>query len=356
MLMPESSSHPAIYEQIVSSLASGVLAADADGIIITANAAASKHLNVASESLKPGMPLSAIPEASIPLIRLMDELRAHRETLSRREITLTTPEGMTVLGITVSPLQGPADFNGGIFLFLDITELRRLEKTAELNRQLAQIGELTAGVVHELRNPLSVISGMAELLIRKSVDDDPVHTKACTILSEAAQMEQLVSQFLSFARPFSLKPEPCSPAAVAERSVALATPVAETCKITLCCSVEAGLPEILGDLPKLAQAFSNILRNAVEVSPPGKVVNFSAAVSGEHIVFRIEDEGPGIHLEPGDDLFSAFFSKKAGGTGLGLSIVHRIISAHGGTITYGNNAEAGAYFEVLLPREAPAGS
>lgn len=352
--MPEPSSHPAIYEQIVSSLASGVLSADARGVIITANDAASRHLNVSGQSLLPGMRLDGIPEASAPLMRLMEELRAHRETLSRREIALTSSEGTTVLGITASPLQGPEDFNGVIFLFLDITELRRLEKTAELNRQLAQIGELTAGVVHELRNPLSVISGMAELLIRKSESGDPVYAKANTILSEAGQMEQLVSQFLSFARPFSLKSEACSPAAVAERSLALAAPVAEKCDITLHCDIEENLPDVLGDVPKLAQAFSNMLRNAVEVSPPGKQVHFYARQAGEHVLFRIEDEGPGIHVEAGEDLFSAFFSKKAGGTGLGLSIVHRIITAHGGTISYGNNPEAGAYFEVLLPREVPA--
>lgn len=351
--MSDLSRHPAIYEQIVSSLSSGVLAVDAFGRIITVNEAASRHLNVPERYLVPGAPLEAIPDASLPLMRLVEELRAHQETLSRREIVVPTPEGSTVLGITASPLQGPDDFNGVIFLFLDITELRRLEKIAELNRQLAQIGELTAGVVHELRNPLSVISGMAELLMRKSQEPDPVYGKARTILAEATQMEQLVSQFLSFAKPFTLKPETCTPAAVSERSLTLAASVAEQRGVELRSLMGEKLPEILVDSAKLAQALSNILRNAVEVSPAGACVSFRTELAGEHILFRIEDEGPGIHLEEGDDLFSAFFTKKAGGTGLGLSIVHRIITAHGGTITYGNLPGAGAYFEVLLPREVP---
>jgi len=352
--MSEASSHPAIFEQIVSSLSSGVLAVDAQGLVITANKAAAVHLNVAAEFLAPGQRLDAIPDASLPLMRLMDELRDHLETVSRREVTVTTAEGTTVLGITASPLQGAQEFNGVIFLFLDITELRRLEKMAELNRQLAQIGELTAGVVHELRNPLSVISGMAELLIRKSVADDPVHSKARTILTEAGQMEQLVSQFLSFAKPFSLKPEACLPQTIIERSIALASPVAEQYRIALDCVTQDDLPEILADASKLAQALSNILRNAVEVSPAGKRVTFRTSLAGDFILFRVEDEGPGIHLEEGDDLFSAFFTKKAGGTGLGLSIVHRIITAHGGTISYGNLPESGAFFEVLVPRDLTA--
>lgn len=352
--MSDLSRHPAIYEQIVSSLSSGVLAVDAAGRIITVNEAASRHLNVPERYLMPGARLESIPDASLPLMRLVEELRVHHETLSRREIVVPTPEGSTVLGITASPLQGPGDFNGVIFLFLDITELRRLEKIAELNRQLAQIGELTAGVVHELRNPLSVISGMAELLIRKSQEHDPVYTKANTILAEATQMEQLVSQFLSFAKPFTLKPETCTPASVTERSLTLAAPVAAQHGVELRSLMGEKLPEILVDAAKLAQALSNILRNAVEVSPAGACVSFRTEQAGENILFRVEDEGPGIHLEEGDDLFSAFFTKKAGGTGLGLSIVHRIITAHGGTITYGNLPGAGAYFEVLLPREVPA--
>ncbi len=352
--MTDTSSHAAIYEQIVSSLSSGVLAVDAQGLVITANQAASVHLNVAREYLAPGQRLDAIPDASLPLMRLMDELRDHLETVSRREVTVTTPEGTTVLGITASPLQGEQEFNGVIFLFLDITELRRLEKTAELNRQLAQIGELTAGVVHELRNPLSVISGMAELLMRKSVENDPVHSKSRTILMEAGQMEQLVSQFLSFAKPFTLKPEACIPQLIVDRSLALASPVAEQCGVALECFTQDGLPEILADASKLAQALSNILRNAVEVSPAGKRVLFRTELAGDFIQFRVEDEGPGIHIEKGDDLFSAFFTKKAGGTGLGLSIVHRIVTAHGGTITYGNIPGSGAWFEVLLPRDLPA--
>jgi len=354
--MNDASNHPAIYEQIVSSLTSGVLAVDANGAIISANEAASRHLNVPDRFLAPGRHLESIPDASLPLTRLMEELRAHRETVSRREVSVATPEGIKVLGITATPLQGPDIFNGVIFLFMDITELRRLEKAAELNRQLAQIGELTAGVVHELRNPLSVISGMAELLMRKSADPDPVYSKAKTILAEAGQMEQLVSQFLSFAKPFTLKPESCTAAAIVERSLELAAPIAAHGGVELQCELQKGLPEILADAAKLAQALSNILRNAVEVSPAGKRVLFRAGMSGDQLCFRIEDEGPGIHVEAGEDLFSAFFTKKAGGTGLGLSIVHRIVTAHGGTITYGNIPDSGAYFEVLLPRDLPAPS
>lgn len=351
--MDSPSEHPDIHEQIVSSLTSGVLAVDANGTLITANHAASRHLDVAAAHLAPGCALGAIPGVSGPLLRLMDELRARRGAVSRREVTIETAVGHKVLGVTASPLQGPEVFNGAIFLFIDLTDLRRLEKTAELNKQLAQIGELTAGVVHELRNPLSVIGGMAELLGRKSAEGDPVYQKAGTILAEARQMEQLISQFLNFAKPFALKQAVCAPMEIVERSVELVAPLAADRQVELWVETRAGLPKIHVDAPKLSQALSNILRNAVEVSAEGSRVQIGAIHQDGRIVFRIEDRGPGIHLEEGEDLFSAFFSKKEGGTGLGMSIVHRIVTAHEGEITFGNNDTGGAWFEVSLPLDMP---
>src|SRR5690606_32244747 len=114
----------------------------------------------------------------------------------RRELVLETPEGQKIVGVTASLLQGPAAFNGVIFLFIDLTEIRQLRRAAELNRQLAQLGELTAGVVHELRNPLSVISGMSELLMRKLGEGHEHQRKAKVIFEEAEELEKLITQFL----------------------------------------------------------------------------------------------------------------------------------------------------------------
>lgn len=346
--------HPEIHEQILSSLASGVLAVDAHGVILTANAAAARHLDVAPPLLAPGKRLNALPELSPPILRIMDELRSEQHVISRREVTVQGAEEPRVLGITASPLQGPDAFNGAIFLFIDLTELRRLQRTADLNKQLAQIGELTAGVVHELRNPLSVIAGMAELLLRKSEEGDPVHTKAGTIYSETRHMERLVSQFLSFARPFALEQAVCAPATVLERSIALVRPLAAEREVTVDTEHEDGVPEILVDAEKMSQALSNILRNAIEACDSGSRVLARVYTRGGRVCFRVEDEGPGIFIAEGEDLFSAFFTKKEGGTGLGLSIVHRIVTAHEGQVTYGNNTGAGAWFEVSLPADLPS--
>jgi len=350
--MAKDSDYSTIHGQIVSSLTSGVMAVDATGEIITANAAAAHHLNLACDALEPGTALSDIDGVS-PLADILEEMRESPRGVSRREVALQSPDGPKVLGITASLLKGPAPFNGVIFLFIDLTHLRRLEKTAELNKQLAQIGELTAGVVHELRNPLSVISGMSELIARKTDPADGNHEKANTIHAEAKQMETLITQFLSFAKPFSLEQCVCDPAGIAKRSAELTAPLAAHRNIALSRSEAPPLPAVLADAPKMAQALGNILRNAIEISPAGSTVTFRTTVQGENLCFRIDDEGPGIHLEDGADLFSAFYTKKEGGTGLGLSIAHRIVTAHEGAITYGNNKHGGAWFEIALPTELP---
>lgn len=350
--MVQDSSYSAIHEQIVSSLTSGVLAVDATGEIITANPAAARHLNLTCDALEPGAALSEIAGVA-PLATILEEMREAPQSVSRREVVIPAADGPKVLGITASLLQGTAPFNGVIFLFIDLTQLRRLEKTAELNKQLAQIGELTAGVVHELRNPLSVISGMSELIARKSEPGDGHHDKANTIYAEAKQMETLIGQFLNFAKPFELKQDVCNPVQIAERSAELTAPLAAHREVRLERIEAPPLPTVLADAPKMAQAISNILRNAIEVSPEGATVTLRTTVQGENVCFRIDDEGPGIHLAEGEDLFSAFFTRKEGGTGLGLSITHRIITAHEGTITYGNNRKGGAWFEITLPTELP---
>jgi signal transduction histidine kinase len=350
--MPEETEFASIHQQIVSSLSSGVLAVDATGEIITANRAAARHLNLTCDTLEPGTALSGIDGVS-PLADILEEMREHPESVSRREVVLKTGDEPKVLGITASLLEGQAPFNGVIFLFIDLTELRRLERTAELNKQLAQIGELTAGVVHELRNPLGVISGMAELIMRKTAPEDGNHRKANTIHVEARQMEGLIRQFLEFAKPFSLTQRICDPVAISSRCVDLTATLARERKVAVERVEAPPLPKVLADDRKLEQALGNILRNAIEVSPPGGVVTFRTLIQGNQVCFRIDDVGPGIHLESGDDLFSAFFTKKEGGTGLGLSITHRIVSAHGGAIAYGNNKRGGAWFEVTLPTDLP---
>lgn len=342
------------FEQIIESLTSGVIAVDKTGEVLVANSAASQHLEVPHKELAKGRLLldSAVPAPFLERIRFVLEAQ---EPLTRQEIILTQPDGeKREIGLSASLLKTRGRFGGAVFLFVDMTERRTLERAAELNRQLAQIGELTAGVVHELRNPLSVISGMAELLQRRIEPDDPRRRNTDTIVSEARRMGQSIAQFLGFARPFDLEPEHCRPEDIAGRVEQLCQNAAKRKNVTLTFQHRPPLPVMRADPGKLSQALANIVANAIDAVDGGGHVTMATSREEADIVFEITDNGPGIHIQPGEDLFKPFFTKKESGTGLGLAICHRIVSAHAGTVGYGNCDEGGARFVVRVPIEKGA--
>lgn len=340
---------PDLNEEIIRSLSSGVIALDRAGRVITANPAACSFLGLRPGELSAGMPLSRIEHAG-PLAELLQDVMQKGEPVSRHEITLTLPGGVIKqIGLSATVHSGPGAFDGVVVLFTDMTERLRLERAAELNRQLAALGELTAGVVHELRNPVSVISGLAELLLRKLEKEDMKYEAAQTILREAVALERSISQFLGFARPFELQIGRCSPIDLIDRTVQLCRRRAETKQVHVAPNSGSHLPPLQADLYRFAQALSNIVNNAIDAVPRGGTVELYAFEDGDSVVFEISDNGPGIHLKPGEDLFTPFFTMKEGGTGLGLTIAHRIITGHGGTVSYANKPEGGATFTVRLP-------
>lgn len=347
-------SHTRYYEQILDSLSSGVIALDQYGVILARNPAACDHLGVPESVLRVGM---NIGELSLPhpFLEILSHAVAEKRVLTRQELVITQPDGTKKeIGLSSSALEGDDDYNGAVFLFVDMTERRKLERAAELNRQLAQIGGLTAGVVHELRNPLSVISGMAEIMQRKTERDDARRRYADAIVEEARRMEQSIAQFLGFARPFELDPAPCDAAAVVARAMTLCSVHAAKKGVHLDSRCAPQSIPMMGDRERLAQAVANIVSNAVDELSEGGRVRCEARQEGAEIVFEISDNGPGIHLGPGEDLFSPFFTKKTGGTGLGLAICHRIVTAHSGSVAHANLDTGGACFTIRIPIEKGA--
>lgn len=336
--------------EIIQSLASGVIAVDREGKVITSNPAASEYLGVDQAQLRAGVNLREIQHAA-PLASLLTEIMRNGQPVSRHEVTLSCPGGVIKqIGLSASLHRGKDAFDGVIVLFTDMTERLRLERSAELNRQLAALGELTAGVVHELRNPVSVISGLAELLMRKLEPGDTRREAAETILRETREIERSISQFLGFARPFELQIGNCAPADIIDRTIQLCRRRAENNRVTIENQSGAHMRPLRADLYRFAQALSNIVNNAIDAAPKGGRVVLDAYEEGETTVFEVLDNGPGINLRPGEDLFAPFFTTKEGGTGLGLTIAHRIVTAHGGSVSYSNRPDGGACFVVRLAR------
>ena len=335
--------------QIIDSLASGVVAVDAQGRIVTSNPAARLFLGCGEDGLPEGGLLSE-ESAAAPLTALFEEVACTRTPVTRRELALrASGQADREIGVSATLRIGESAFNGVIFLFADLTERRRLERAAQLNRQLAQLGELTAGIVHELRNPVSIISGMAELLIRKSGDDPDRRAPAEAILREASNLERSIGQFLGLARPFDIATSACHPCDVARRALQFCQRRAHHKGVELCFECEPRLPETQLDAERMAQAVANIVVNAVDAVPVGGHVHLSVFAEGAEIVFEISDDGPGIDPAVGEDIYKPFFTQKEAGTGLGLTIAYRTIMAHEGLIHHTNRPEGGAVFQVRVP-------
>lgn len=335
------------HEQLVQSLTSGVIAVDATGTIIMANAAAAKHLGIAENQLAPGYRYQDAPLPR-PFADILTQAIRDQQPLSRHEIVLNQIEAPSKeIGLSVSPIQGPNGFQGVVVLFVDMTERRTLERSAELNSQLAQVGELAAGVVHEVRNPLSVIVGTVELLQRK-IKDEAQQQQLRTILTEARNIESGINDFLGFAKPFDLVLAPCRAEDIMQRAYQLCQAHAEKKKVKLVVEVGPAIPELRADAPKLAQALANIVSNGIDAAGGG-TVKMSATHAQHELCFEIFDTGPGISIPPGKSIFAPFFTQKAGGTGLGLAICHRIVTAHGGSISYICPPEGGTRFHVRIP-------
>ncbi len=343
---PDASSY---YEQIVRSLTSGVITADAAGHILATNAAAHEHLGLPAGALQPGQWLGG-HDALRPFLDILGEMAGSRQPMPRREFFMGEPDAKQIeIGVSVSPLEGPGRSNGAIFLFTDMTERRKLERAADLNKQLAQLGELAAGVVHELRNPLMIILGRSELLLRQFADDDKAYKGVKSILDEARLLERAIAQFLGFAKPFELQPSASLVGDIVDRAFQLCRHRAEGKAVHLE-SAECGpFSPMHVDAERLSEALANIIGNAIDAVDTGGHVSVGVEQAGLFTHFEILDDGPGIHLGAAQDLFSPFFTQKRDGTGLGLSIVQRIVTTQGGSVTYGNRPRGGARFEVRVP-------
>ncbi len=338
-----------LHEQIIEGLNSGVIGVDADGVIVTSNSAACKYLNFGSDRSLVGGKLADLKSAA-PIAEVMDEVLATGQPISRRVLQVEVENGeVREIGLSASPLGGSDSPSGVALLFTDMTERRELERIEKLNNQLITLGELTAGVVHELRNPVSVISGMAELLLRGMDENAHGYTAAKTILNEASQIEESIAQFLGLAKPFDMSPGKCSPDEAAQRALQLCQRRAQEKEVDVSYTPQESLPVLYADAERISQALGNLITNAIEAVDRGGKVFLSVREDTQQIVYEVRDNGPGIILEPGEDIFKPFFTKKEAGTGLGLPIVRRIISAHGGAVTYENEKKGGAKFILRIP-------
>jgi signal transduction histidine kinase len=238
-------------------------------------------------------------------------------------------------------------------------ELRRAQDEARRSERLAALGQLSAGLAHEIRNPLGVIKGSAEMLSQKLQGSQPIASElAGYISSEVNRLNALVARFLDFARPSRLALHPVDVGALVDRAVDAVRGQYPQSKVTIERNYANGLPQVLADEPLFEQVFVNLLLNAFEAmdgSSPA-VLRLSIAADSLNgkpgVSIEVQDTGPGVPAENREQIFNPFFTSKKNGVGLGLSIVAKIIDDHRGSIQLESEAGRGARFRVFLPADS----
>lgn len=234
---------------------------------------------------------------------------------------------------------------------LERVHLELQQKVESLKRaeRLSAAGQLSAGLAHEIRNPLASISGAAGILMRAHASQEDTQDCLQIIQAESMRLSRLLTNFLEFARTRSLRMQAVEVRALLESVMALALHQAPADHVRLECRVEPGGEVVECDPEQLKQVLLNLVLNAVQASPTGGVVEVSARQDGAVLAIEVADEGRGIPPELRDRVFEPFFTTREQGTGLGLAVAAKIVEQHRGTLTVLVNEGGGARLRLELP-------
>lgn len=243
-------------------------------------------------------------------------------------------------------------------------QLRRAEADARRAERLAALGQLSAGLAHEIRNPLGVIKGSADMLSRKVAASEPLTAElAGYISSEVNRLNALVTRFLDFARPSKLELRPERITEIVDRALDAAVQSVPDTGVKIEREYAANVPEIPADPQMCERVFVNLITNALQAMQAQdgsfeKKLRLAIAPEELHgepgVGVIVEDTGPGVAPESREQIFNPFFTSKKDGVGLGLSIVAKIVDDHRGSIRLEDNTPHGARFRVFLPQSGPS--
>ncbi len=234
-----------------------------------------------------------------------------------------------------------------------LTEVNaQLQKSFERLRRadrLSALGELSAGLAHEIRNPLGSIEGAVQILGRPNLPVDTRNEFTELASREVVRLKGLLTNFLEFARPQSPRIVESEIGLLLESVAKLSFETATMAKVTIKVDCEEELPPVSVDPEQIRQVLLNLVINAVQATPNGGRIILRAKRDGDWVQVEVQDEGVGIPSEDAERIFDPFFTTRSNGTGLGLSIAYQIVNQHGGHIGTRRNAERGMTFSVTLP-------
>ena len=314
------------------------------------------HGHVMTQAGTPASPLLPHEHKPLEIARIGDVIRVEFRPNLRRAWGTTGPKSwwivMDIEPIEANELRGAATRTLAIGALAALTllgvsialvrrELRRNaeERDRERERRLASLGEMSAVLAHEIRNPLASLKGNAQLLAAALPEGEKSRAKADRVVDEAVRLETLTQDLLAFVRTGQLVRAPAAPSAIVRDAASSVDPAIEI--------DDASAPATWSlDATRLREVLVNLLDNAREAGPP---VRIRVAAEARALVFEISDRGPGVPAADRDKIFEPFFTNKTRGTGLGLAIAKRMVDLHHGKMTVDDAPGGGARFRIEIP-------
>ena len=342
--------------QVVANMANGLLSIDPEGRIRSYNRLALELLGLREAGVD-GKDLASVidfQETGIHSTLSSCQPVFEREYLHRQKSGALMPMTLSVTPI----LDEKQTCTGAVILLRDLREIKKLEEKVRHSEKLAAIGELAAGVAHEIRNPLSSIKGFARFLAHSLSDRIQEKEYAEIMVKEVDRINRVVNDLLTFAHPMEPEPAPTDVLELAEHTMRLVETDARSRDIKIRSKINPDLKRFLLDANQITQALLNLLLNALQEVDNGGAIDVGADVneSGTRLNIWVEDNGPGIPRDKKKKIFDPFFTTREKGTGLGLSIVHKIVENHRGEIRVESplpGKTGGSRFIITLPVDSP---
>ena len=345
-------------DNILSSIAAGVVTLDSDGIVLTWNAAAERIVRLRANRVE-GLHYDQVLARLKIAENDKESLRRAVQSVSRTGVTyqgyklVFQPEKRdeVYMNLSISQLLNSAGEQLGLVLiFEDVTREIKMENEFRRMGELAAIGQLAASIAHELRNPLSSIKGAAQFLQKEYEDHSAIVEFLGIIIDEVNGLNKLTTEFLDFARPMQLELKPTSVNTVIDKTLQLMSVHITDNNVVVRENLDESVPEVQADEDQLQQVLRNIIINALQAMPSGGVLTLETGrtpLGGAYM--SITDTGSGIPRDKLDRIFLPFVTTKTKGTGLGLSVVQKIVENHGGRIEVSSEVDKGSTFTMLLP-------
>lgn len=344
-------SEKAQLQRMVDHLEDGVVFLNAERRVLFFNRAAEAVMGGPLEEAV-GCALEERLGPSHPLRALVDRAFERETGLRNATIALPRDDSTNELLVSIVFVSDAERVTGAMVLLRDLKSMKALRSLITYSAKLAELGGLTSGVAHEIKNPLNAMTIHAEILKEKLAGaSGDAEQNLAVIRQEIRRLDRMVQGFLRFVRPQELKLTHVDVNGVLSDVAALLDAEWKTLDVRFAFELDRALPLVTGDAELLRQAFLNVVQNACQAMPGGGTVRMTTRVErgGEFLTVSVADDGAGIPPDDLDKIFKLYYTTKPGGNGIGLSLVFRIVQMHDGVIEVSSEVGGGTTMTVRLP-------